>query len=114
MRIIYKCYKRVSDGCDGKSVGFGGSLSPGSMARLFGVVDMYGIRSVDMGAGDGRFMVAAMANGAGSAIGYELPENLPQKLIFDAVSSRLPLRTTKSGEWIAKDIDEVYSSFDYQ
>ena len=97
-----------------KRVGFGGSLSPGSMARLFGVVDMYGIRSVDMGAGDGRFMVAAMANLAGSAIGYELPENLPQKLIFDAVSSRLPLRTTKSGEWIAKDIDEVYSSFDYQ
>ena len=84
------------------------------MARLFRVVDLYCIRTVDMGAGYGKFMVAAMANRAGSATGYELPENLPQKLIFDAVSSRLPLLTTKSGNWVAKDIDEVYSSFDNQ
>ncbi len=106
--MIYRLFKKVSDGCDGKSVGFGGSLSPASLVRLFPLVDLYGIRMVDMGAGDGRFLVAAMAYGAGSAIGFELPGNLPQKLIFDVVTSRVPRMATKPGKWVAKDIDKVF------
>ncbi len=81
------------------------------MARLFQLVDVYGLRIVDMGGGVGKFTVAAMINGAGSAIGYELPGNIAQKLIFDAATSRIQLPTTRPAQWIPKDIDEVFFLF---
>jgi predicted RNA methylase len=74
-------------------------------------VDVYGLRIVDMGGGVGKFTVAAMINGAGSAIGYELPGNIAQKLIFDAATSRIQLPTTRPAQWIPKDIDEVFFLF---
>ena len=110
-RIIYNCFKKASDGCDLNSIGFGGSISPRSVARLFQLVDVYGLRIVDMGGGVGKFTVAAMINGAGSAIGYELPGNIAQKLIFDAATSRIQLPTTRPAQWIPKDIDEVFFLF---
>jgi hypothetical protein len=64
-----------------------------------------------MGGGVGKFTVAAMINGAGSAIGYELPGNIAQKLIFDAATSRIQLPTTRPAQWIPKDIDEVFFLF---
>jgi hypothetical protein len=64
-----------------------------------------------MGGQVGKFTAAAMIKGEGSAIGYELPGNIVQKLIFDAATSRIPLPTTRPARWIPKDIDEVYSIF---
>ena len=91
IRLIYRRYKKISDRCDGKYIGFGGSLSPQSLDQLFRAMNVYGCRFVDMGAGDGRVLVAVLAaGGACSAVGYQLPENAAQKFVFYGVLSTLP------------------------
>ena len=91
IRLIYRRYKKISDRCDGKYIGFGESLSPKSLDQLFRAMNVYGCRFVDMGAGDGRVLVAVLAaGGACSAVGYQLPENAAQKFVFYGVLSTLP------------------------
>lgn len=109
-RLIYRRFKKISDGCDGKCVGFGGSLSPKSLGKLFQAVDVFGCKFVDMGAGDGRVLVSVLAAGASSAVGYELPGNNAQKFVFNGVLSTLSrqLEVTRSAILVGKDIDEVY------
>ena len=114
IRIIYRRYKKISDGCDGKLyIGFGGSLSPQSLDQLFQAMNVYGCRFVDMGAGDGRVLVAVLAaGGASSAVGYELPENAAQKFVFNGVLSTLPQRLEGSADLVGRDIDEVFGWFE--
>ena len=40
-------------------------------------------------------------------VGFELPDNKSQKLVFDAVLARLPHRAISSAKWLASDIDMV-------
>jgi hypothetical protein len=109
IRLIYRRYKKISDGCDGKCVGFGGSLSPRSLDHLFQAMNVFGCRFVDMGAGDGRVLVAVLAaGGACSAVGYELPENAAQKFVYTGVLSTLPRQLNGSADLVGKDIDEVF------
>ena len=70
-----------------------------------------GKRVVDLGAGEGRVLAAALALGARSAVGYDLPGNAAQKFVLDAV---MKMMTSVSSEpesfncqWNAMDIDEV-------
>ena len=109
IRLIYRRYKKISDGCDGKCVGFGGSLSPKSLDQLFQAMNVFDCRFVDLGAGDGRVLVAVLvAGGAKSAVGYELPGNFAQKFIYSGVLSNLPRQVQGTADIVWKDIDEVY------
>jgi len=55
---------------------------------------------VDFGAGSGRVILSAVAEGASRAYGYELPENKGMKYIFDSMASAVKDRV----KWIGKDI----------
>jgi hypothetical protein len=50
---IYNLYRKLWDGCDSKHVGFGGSLSPKSMALIICAMEVFGSNFVDFGAADG-------------------------------------------------------------
>ncbi len=104
---IYRLYRKLSNGCDGKHVGLGGSLSSKSMALIVRAMNIFGSNFVDFGAADGRAMLSAWAAGAGSVVGFELPDNMAQKLVFDAVLARLPHRAIRRVNWLASDIDMV-------
>lgn len=76
---------------------------------------MRGRNFVDLGAGEGRVLAAAMKFGAKSVLGYELPENSAHKFVYDAVLRRIfagidfnPM--VSKARWLAKDIDQVFSS----
>jgi hypothetical protein len=74
-------------------------------------MNVFGCRFVDMGAGDGRVLVAVLAaGGACSAVGYELPENAAQKFVYagPGVLSTLPRQLNGSADLVGKDIDEVF------
>ena len=105
---IYKLYRKITDGCDGKHSGFGGSLSAISMARVFRELDIYGGNFVDFGCADGRVLHAALMSRAFSVVGYELPDNKAQKYIFDAVLSKMPPPLINHAKWIPRDIDQVF------
>ena len=57
---------------------------------------------MDFGAGSGRVLFSALAEGASGSYGYELPENEGMKCVFDAMF----IATLAHGrvEWIGKDI----------
>jgi hypothetical protein len=96
IRRVYSHYRKLSDGCDGKAVGFGGSLSPKSLAAILNLMKIVGRRVLDFG--------------AQSAAGYELPGNIAQKFVFDAVILRMIITSPPKSvdcQWNAIDIDEV-------
>jgi len=70
-----------------------------------------GKRVVDLGAGEGRVLAAALALGALSAVGYELPGNSAQQFVLDAVMKRMISSSfaleSFNCQWNAMDIDEV-------
>ena len=75
-----------------------------------------GKKVVDLGAGDGRVLAAALVLGAKSAVGYELPGNIAQKFVFDAVIYRMissPSHAAASChcQWNGIDIEEVDDFF---
>ena len=109
IRQVYGYFRKASDGCDGKADGFGGSLSPKSLADIFKLMKIVGRKVVDLGAGEGRVLAAAHVLGALSAVGYELPGNKAQKFVFDAVILRISTSALKSCncQWNAMVIVEV-------
>jgi hypothetical protein len=60
-------YRKTFDGCDRKAGGFGGSLRPKSLGDIMKLKKIVGKRVVDLGAGDGRVLAAALVLGAQSA-----------------------------------------------
>ena len=87
-------------------------LNVRSLFLLFQAIGLRGRNVVDLGAGEGRVLAAAIKFGAKSVVGYELPENSAHKFVYDAV-----LRRIFSGidfnlmasvaKWLPKDIDQV-------
>jgi predicted RNA methylase len=59
---------------------------------------------VDFGAGSGRVILSAVAEGASRSYGYELPENKGMRYIFDAMLIAPATLTQDRVEWIGKDI----------
>ena len=111
-KIVYKLYIKLSDGCDGKYVGMGGSLSFISMARVLRELDIQGSNFMDFGCAHGQALLAAWMSGAFSVVGYELPGNKAQKFIFDAVLAKMAAPAINHAQWIPQDIDQVFFVFD--
>jgi hypothetical protein len=82
---ICKLYINITNGYEGKHVGFGGSLSPKSRALAMNI----------FGAANGWAMLAAWSTGANSVVRFELPDNKAQKLVFDAAFAKLSHRTNQ-------------------
>jgi hypothetical protein len=106
---VFALFRRASDGADGSSGhGFNGTLNATSLASIFAFLDIYGKHFVDLGAGEGRVLVSAVACGAGSAIGYELIQNKAHKYVFDAVLSRVQrVKSLIRANWLPQDIELV-------
>lgn len=69
-----------------------------------------GKKFVDLGAGDGRVLAAALVLGAKSAVGYELPDNIAQKFVLDAVIFKMISSSAAASchcQWNGIDIEEV-------
>jgi hypothetical protein len=66
---------------------------------------------LDLGAGDGKFLISAIAAGANQAIRIEFAENKGHKLLFDALVQRLQNKYSicLPVEWIGCETNEVHS-----
>ena len=84
-------------------------MRPKSLGDVFKLMKIVGKRVVDLGAGDGRVLAAALVLGAQSAVGFELPGNNAQKYVFDAVIFRMISAAAESFQcqWNGIDIEEV-------
>lgn len=114
--FVYRTYKKATlGGCNGRCAGHDGSLSP---IWLFRVLQCLGIMRqivVDLGAGDGRVLVSALACGADQAFGYELPKNKACKYVLDAVLKKMDVSSgnlySRRAHWVPSDIDKVAMHF---
>ena len=88
-RSIYRRFRKNSDNSHGNVKGVSGSLTPDSLYKVLTVADVNETNVVDIGAGDGKPLAAAMAYGASSAHGFELPENQANAFIFKAAMSMI-------------------------
>ena len=100
---IYSCFQKISDGAEGGVSGFNGSIRPKSLARVLRALGVKDNELVDFGAGSGRVLFAAVAEGASRSFGYELPENKGMKNVFDSMVISATLSQDRV-EWIGKDI----------
>ena len=74
-----------------------------------------GRRLMDMGAGDGQFMVSALASGARMVMGCEHPQNHAQQLILLSVLEGMPKvlggfdfeQSVSKVEFMLQDIDQA-------
>ena len=83
-------------------VGISGSVRGGSLAKIFNSLRVSNHFVVVFGCGNGDTLLSAQAMGARGAIGYELPDNASNRIIFEAVAKELP--NSSASEWIAQDI----------
>jgi hypothetical protein len=88
--FINRLYYSQTNGCWGGLDGVDGSLNGRSVMNVLQALRAKGRTVLDIGAGDGRFMVAALAGGkARKVLGYELPVNCLQKDIFGSVLQKM-------------------------
>jgi hypothetical protein len=113
---VYRHFRTATmGGCNGRSNGHDGSLSPIWMFRVLQFLGVFGETVVDLGASDGRVLASALACGAEKAFGHEHPENKACKFVFDAVLKRMdstsgkadPSYYTRRACWFPDDIDRV-------
>jgi hypothetical protein len=91
IEMVYSMYRKYGDGLGGNVDGVDGSLSPASLTKAFELLGVNrNTQLTDLGAGAGRPVLAAIEVGADGAVGVELPANVGQKMIFEAVRSKLP------------------------
>ena len=104
IKNIYSRYRKISDGAEGGVAGFNGSIRPTSLARVLRALSVEGNELVDFGAGSGRVIFAAVAEGASMSYGYELPENKGMKYIFNSMVIASANLVQDRVDWIGKDI----------
>jgi hypothetical protein len=91
IKMVYGLYRTYGDGLGGNVDGVDGSLSPASLTKAFELLGVNrNTKLTDLGAGAGRPVLAAGEVGADESVGVELPANVGQQLIFEAVRSKLP------------------------
>ena len=88
-KCVFRVFKKVSDGAHGNTRGISGSLTPCSLFKVLSAVDVYGRNILDIGAGTGVVLAAALTSGASKAQGIELPENQANQYIFHAAMSQI-------------------------
>jgi hypothetical protein len=82
---IYRQLEKVSGGADGEVAGFNGSIRPKCLAQVLRALSVEDHELVDFGAGSGRVILSAVAEGASKLYGYELPEDKGVKYVFDSM-----------------------------
>ena len=104
-----RVFESVTGGADGNVIGLNGSVNARSATNILNELEADGKIVFDFGAGEGRFLIAAICSGARNAIGVEFPENTGYKLVLDAVVYRIALTHNIVLEpcWIGQNIDEV-------
>jgi hypothetical protein len=107
--VFLRVFESVSGGADGNVIGLNGSVNARSATNILNELEADGKIVFDFGAGEGRFLIAAICSGARKAIGVEFPENTGYKLVLDAVVYRIALTHNIVLEpcWIGQNIDEV-------
>ena len=111
-------FHHASGGVSGSSgeSGVSGSIAPKGMLDIFDATDLQGRGIVDMGAGDGRVLMAAAMYGASNGWGCEFGANSGNFAIYDAalcamakdrVLSHIRPAFSLDGALIPGDIDEV-------
>ena len=88
-KSVFRMFKKVSDGAHGNTRGIHGSLTPCSFHKVLSAVDVYGKKILDLGAGNGVVLAAALTCGASKVHGIELPENRANQYIFHAAMRQI-------------------------
>ena len=107
IHIIYRSFKKLSDGAEGGVSGVNGSIRAKALAHILTALCVKGNELVDFGAGSGRVLFSAVTAGASRAYGYELPENKGMKYVFDAAVRNSGAHAQDRVEWIGKDISSL-------
>jgi hypothetical protein len=104
---IYRQFEKVSGGADGGVAGFNGYIRPKCLAQVLRALSVEDNELVDFGAGSGRVLLSAVAEGASRSYGYELPENEGMKYTFDAMVIASATLAKNRVEWVGKDIVDL-------
>jgi hypothetical protein len=89
VNALYRCYRKLTNGADGATgTGLNGSLRAKGLVSILLRMGVKDKTVVDLGAGDGRVLLAAWLAGAERASGYELPANRTHAYVFRAVCQR--------------------------
>ena len=116
IKIVSRTFHRGSDGTHGNTQGFHGSLTPGSLHKIFREQDLFGRNFVDLGAGDGKILAAALVSGASRVHGIELPGNQANHFIFIAAMRKIRTILLNDEDISSKavlqleDIEQVFCS----
>ena len=111
VNLVYRTMKKCSDGADDGVVGFNGSVTASSLVKILNSIHAPRHNFVDLGAGAGRVILAALAIGANTSVGVELPENVSQTILFRSARHMLQSKLEVEGvdwsraEWTPRDIN---------
>jgi hypothetical protein len=103
VNALYRRFKAAGDSADGASgIGLNGSLRAGGLVDILLRMRVKDMHVLDLGAGDGRVLLAALLAGAGKASGYELVRHSPHKsdIVFHRYTRRI--QTCRRLSWTAQ------------
>jgi hypothetical protein len=114
-RLVSRQFQSKSAGCSGNTIGVSGTLNWRSTGRMCQSLRVAGRSVMDMGAGDGQFMISALANGARNVLGCEHPQNHAKLLIFSSVLEGMAQvldgfefdQSASKVEFMLQDIDQA-------
>ena len=93
MNVVYKIFRKCGDGADGGGTGVDGSVNSSSLIKNLNSLHVRNADVfLDLCARDGRVILAALAMGANTSFGFELPQNISYSLLFNAAQSMLQTR----------------------
>ena len=84
INLVHRTSQKISNGAHGNTAGIHGSLCPSSLGSIFTSVDVFGEKGVDLGAGNGIVLAAALASGVGpisSALSWSKEMNIDAGLL---------------------------------
>jgi SAM-dependent methyltransferase len=94
--------------CHSGNVGVGGTVTVMGLVSILRALtlDDEGSTVFDFGCGFGRVLLSALALGFNGAYGCELPDNDPQRIVFEAVKAKvtLPPNSKLFCKWLGQDI----------
>lgn len=86
VNALYRLFKHATNGADGATgAGVNGSIRADGLVKILLRMRVKDKHVLDLGAGEGRVLLAAWLAGANRASGYELPANVPYARVFQAV-----------------------------
>ncbi len=88
-KSVVRMFKKVSDGAHGNTQGIHGSLTPCSLHKVLSAINVCGRNVLDLGAGTGVVLAAALTSGASKVHGIELPKNQANQHIFHAAMRQI-------------------------